>query len=68
VRELIQEEVEALNARMPPVQHVRKFHLLVKELDHDDGEVTASMKVKRGSIVEKYGAAIEAMYGERTSA
>jgi long-chain acyl-CoA synthetase len=68
VRELIQAEVEVVNARMPQVQHVRKFHLLVKELDHDDGEVTASMKVKRGSITEKYGAAIEAMYGERASA
>ena len=40
-----------MNARMAQVQQVRKFHLLVKELDHDDGEVTASMKVKRGSII-----------------
>jgi long-chain acyl-CoA synthetase len=65
VRELIQEEVAVVNARMPQVQHVRKFHLLVKELDHDDGEVTASMKVKRGSIMEKYGEVIEAMYGDK---
>jgi long-chain acyl-CoA synthetase len=65
VRELIQAEVETVNARMPQVQHVRKFHLLAKELDHDDGEVTASMKVKRGSIIDKYDEAIEAMYGDR---
>jgi len=65
VRELIQMEVEAVNARMAQVQQVRKFHLLAKELDHDDGEVTASMKVKRGSITEKYGATIEAMYGDQ---
>ena len=25
-------------------------HLLAKELDHDDGEVTAAMKVKRSSF------------------
>ena len=68
VRELIRAEVDAVNARMPQVQHVRKFHLLVKELDHDDGEVTASMKVKRGSIIEKYAAAIEALYSDRASA
>ena len=68
VRELIQAEVDAVNARMPQVQQVRKFHLLTKELDHDDGEVTASMKVKRGSITEKYGVAIEAMYREKASA
>ena len=63
VRELIQAEVDAVNARMPQVQQVRKFHLLAKELDHDDGEVTATMKVKRASIAAKYGEVIEALYG-----
>ena len=68
VRELIQAEVDHVNARMPQVQQVRKFHLLVKELDHDDGEVTATMKVKRRSITDKYAAAIEAMYAGRAAA
>lgn len=62
VRELIQKEVDAVNARMPQVQRVRKFHLLTKELDHDDGEVTATMKVRRKSISEKYSDVIEALY------
>ncbi len=68
VRELVQAEIEAVNARMPQVQHVRKFHLLVKELDHDDGEVTATMKVKRSSITGKYASEIEALYGGRAPA
>ena len=63
VRELIQVEVDRVNARMPQVQQVRKFCLLTKELDHDDGEVTATMKVKRKSIAEKFSTLIEAMYG-----
>ncbi|MBI3372646.1 MAG: hypothetical protein HY017_12955 [Betaproteobacteria bacterium] len=67
VRELIQSEVDTVNSRMPQVQQVRKFHLLVKELDHDDGEVTATMKIKRKSIAGKYAEAIEAMYGARAS-
>ena len=62
VRELIQREVDAANARMPQVQQVRKFHLLTKELDHDDGEVTATMKVRRKSVAEKYAQVIEAIY------
>ncbi len=62
VRELVQREVDAANARMPQVQQVRKFELLVKELDHDDGEVTATMKVRRKSIAEKYAHVIEAIY------
>lgn len=62
VRELIAGEVEGVNRRMPQVQHVRKFHLLTKELDHDDGEVTATMKIRRQNIAGAYAAEIEAMY------
>jgi long-chain acyl-CoA synthetase len=62
VRELIQAEVDKCNARMPRVQNVRRFHLLTKELDHDDGEVTATMKVRRSSIYKTYAAEIEALY------
>jgi long-chain acyl-CoA synthetase len=62
VRDLVAREVEAVNARMPQVQHVRKFHLLTKELDHDDGEVTATMKVRRKSVGERYADVIEALY------
>jgi long-chain acyl-CoA synthetase len=47
---------------MPVAQQVRKFHLLAKELDHDDGEVTATMKVRRASINQKYAEVIEALY------
>jgi len=67
VRELVQVEVDRVNARMPQVQQVRKFHLLTKELDHDDGEVTATMKVKRSSIGQKYAAEIEAIYTGRSA-
>jgi long-chain acyl-CoA synthetase len=62
VRELVQREIDAVNARMPQVQHVRRFHLLTKELDHDDGEVTATMKVRRKSVGEKYADVIEKLY------
>ena len=62
VRELIQREVETTNARMPQAMQVRKFHLLTKELDHDDGEVTATMKVRRKSVAEKYAHVIEELY------
>ena len=68
VRDLIQMEINTVNARMPQVQQIRKFHLLIKELDHDDGEVTATMKVKRKSITDKYADVIEEMYGGRKAA
>ena len=62
VRSLVQREVDTANGHMPQVQYVRRFHLLTKELDHDDGEVTATMKVRRKSVAEKHAAAIEALY------
>mgnify|MGYP003583095318 CR=1 FL=1 len=62
VNKLVQAEVDTVNSKMPQVQQVRKFHLLTKELDHDDGEVTATMKVRRKSIAEKYVAVIEEIY------
>jgi long-chain acyl-CoA synthetase len=62
VRQLIAAEVERGNARLAQVSQVRKFHLLVKELDHDDGEVTATMKVRRSSVHRTYVSEIEALY------
>ncbi|MGY8904277.1 MAG: AMP-dependent synthetase/ligase [Burkholderiales bacterium] len=62
VRELIQAEVDKGNAQVAEVARIRKFHLLTKELDHDDGEVTATMKVRRASIYKTYAAEIEALY------
>jgi long-chain acyl-CoA synthetase len=59
---LIDGEIAAGNARLAQVSQIRKFHLLTKELDHDDGEVTATMKVRRASIYQTYSADIEALY------
>jgi long-chain acyl-CoA synthetase len=63
VRELIDAEVQRGNAGLAPVSQIKRFHLLTKELDHDDGEVTATMKVRRSSIYKSYASEIEALYG-----
>lgn len=62
VRDLVQAEVDKGNSQLAEVSRVRRFHLLTKELDHDDGEVTATMKVRRASIYKTYGTEIEALY------
>ncbi|MBW8461427.1 long-chain fatty acid--CoA ligase [Acidovorax sp.] len=63
VRGLIDAEINQGNQRLAQVSQIRKFHLLTKELDHDDGEVTATMKVRRSSIYKTYATEIEALYG-----
>ncbi|WP_144778616.1 AMP-dependent synthetase/ligase [Marinobacter maritimus] len=62
VQELIQAEINQGNDRLPQVAQIKRFHLLSKELDHDDDEVTATMKVRRGKIYEKYAEVIESLY------
>jgi long-chain acyl-CoA synthetase len=41
---------------------IRRFLILHKELDADDGEVTRTNKVRRSFVAERYGALIEALY------
>jgi long-chain acyl-CoA synthetase len=45
---------------------IRRFLVLHKELDADDGELTRTRKVRRGPIAEKYQVLLEALYEGRT--
>ena len=62
VRALIEGEVAKANAELAQVSHIRRFHLLPKELDHADDEVTATMKIRRSNIQKKYATEIEGLY------
>ncbi|MDP2372537.1 AMP-binding protein [Reyranella sp.] len=62
VYDLIAGEIDLVNASLPPAQRLRKFALLYKELDADDGELTRTRKVRRGVIAEKYADIIDAIY------
>ena len=60
--ELIDKEIARQNGNLARVEQIKKVHLLSKELDHDDGEVTATMKVRRNKVFELYDAQIERLY------
>ena len=64
IYELIKQEVESVNKALPEAQHIKKFVLLYKELDADDGELTRTKKIKRGVIQEKYEDIIETIYSD----
>ena len=64
VYELVAEEVKRVNTELPKETPVRKFMLLYKELDADDGELTRTRKVRRGFIEEKYREIVEALYSD----
>jgi long-chain acyl-CoA synthetase len=63
VYELIREDIERVNQSLPPAARVRKFVLLHKEFDADEGELTRTRKLRREQLGERYGDMITAMYG-----
>lgn len=62
VRELVQGIVTASNKQFADVETIKKFSLLPKELDHEEGELTATQKVKRSAITAQFEKQIESMY------
>jgi long-chain acyl-CoA synthetase len=41
---------------------IKRFLILHKELDADDGELTRTQKVRRGFIADRYGPLVKALY------
>ena len=41
---------------------IKRFLILHKELDPDDGEITRTLKVRRGFVAERYAPLIKALY------
>jgi long-chain acyl-CoA synthetase len=62
VRELIQKQVNVANDLLARVEQVRAFRLLPKELHQDDGELTATQKVRRRFVLDAYSELIERIY------
>ena len=61
--ELISGVVKETNTRFARVESVRKFRMLHKELDHEDGELTATQKLKRQAFANTVPHLVEDMYG-----
>ena len=65
---LIRECIEKVNRDLavdPKLANsqIRRFVILHKELDADDGELTRTRKVRRRIIAEKYAKIVDALYG-----
>jgi long-chain acyl-CoA synthetase len=62
VRTLVQSVVDGVNARHAPVEQVRVFRMLPKELDHEDGELTATQKVRRSAVADLFADLVDDIY------
>jgi long-chain acyl-CoA synthetase len=62
VHELVDRIVGETNKRFARVENIRRFAILEKELDHDDGELTATQKVRRALIEKKFARELAIIY------
>jgi long-chain acyl-CoA synthetase len=62
VLELIQRIVDDTNKKFARVENIRKFKMIPKELDHEDGELTATQKLKRAAMERMFKDLIDEMY------
>jgi long-chain acyl-CoA synthetase len=62
VMELIQEVTNEVNKKFARAEQIKTFRMLPKELDHEDGELTATQKVKRAAILQGFAPLIDDIY------
>jgi long-chain acyl-CoA synthetase len=70
VYDLVQKCIEQVNLDLSKEPHlasaqIKRFLILHKELDADDGELTRTGKVRRRPLAEKYAELINALYSEQ---
>ncbi len=63
VTKLLDAEIYSCNDLLPRVAQVRAFRALPKELNEDDGELTATRKVRRRNVHAAYAHLIDDIYG-----
>jgi long-chain acyl-CoA synthetase len=62
IHELIQQEIDRVNAKYAQVEQVKKFAILDHDLSQPTGELTPTLKVKRNVVNEKYADVFDALY------
>ena len=62
VVEMIGREIEAANRDLARVEQVKKFRIIPKELDPEEGDTTPTRKVKRKHIYGMFEDLVESMY------
>jgi long-chain acyl-CoA synthetase len=62
VRAEIQKAVDEVNSHVGPVEQVKRFEILPRDLSQGGGELTPTLKVKRNVVREKYAGVIDDVY------
>jgi long-chain acyl-CoA synthetase len=59
----VQEALDEANAHYAPVEQIKRFAILQRDLSIEGGELTPTLKVKRAVVNERYGDVLDSLYG-----
>ncbi|TKV61780.1 long-chain fatty acid--CoA ligase [Nakamurella flava] len=62
VQKLVQDAVDQLNGKLERWETVKKFIVLDRDLQIEDGEMTPSMKVRRRAVEAKFASDLDKLY------
>jgi long-chain acyl-CoA synthetase len=65
VGDLLRKDLQRVNNTLPEGTKIRKFVLLHKEFDADEGELTRTRKLRRAFLQDRYQDLIKAIYGNQ---
>lgn len=63
--EHLREALERANARLSPIEQVRRFLIAEESFTTENGLMTPSLKIRRHEIRKIYGERLEALYGKK---
>ena len=64
IKSEIEAQVQKLNEKFSNPEQVKKFTILPRDLNVDEGELTPTLKIRRKQINENWSKEIEAMYAD----
>ena len=67
VRALVQAAVDELNRGLASYESVKKFAIVARDFSQEEGELTASMKIKRKVVEQRYKDILDGFYGGTTA-
>jgi long-chain acyl-CoA synthetase len=65
IREAVEAAVQAVNARLPSYETIKKYLILTHDFGQESGELTPTMKVKRKSVTKTYQRQLDSLYDEQ---
>ncbi len=62
VSALVQAELDRANANYAPVEQIKRFAILGRDLSIEEGELTPTLKVKRSVVNDRYSDLLDSLY------